>query len=216
MEYRFSSDARTVFLNVPYKLVITPLTGLSLKDGKGKLRAFVRNTNTQEEVYFVDTSFYWARQENPEEFSGSYGSELEISSSSLVNGSANFICTFSNSSINWKDTAFITISNTIKGEDGFSYSIIINSSNGNTFRTDVYVDTVLSCQVLKNSQDVTASLEDYMFNWIRNTGNEQADSVWNMSSKARATKSVHITTDDCIGRTVFSCEVDLPEYIGVN
>lgn len=96
-----------------------------------------------------------------------------------------------------------------KGEDGFSYTVTIQSSNGNTFRMSEAVDTVLSVQVLRNGEDITSSMADYRFSWKRNTGNTTADNAWNSLDKAISHKSVSITKDDCIGRTVFDCEVNL-------
>ena len=98
---------------------------------------------------------------------------------------------------------------TKKAKDGFSYTLLISSSNGSVFRIYDKVDTTLSIQVLKNNEDITGQLEDYRFKWSRNTGNEVEDEKWNTSSKALYHKSVKITKEDCIGRTVFECEVDL-------
>lgn len=95
------------------------------------------------------------------------------------------------------------------GADGVSFSIFIHSSNGLVFRTGEYVDTTLSVQVLKSGEDITDTMDDSRFRWIRKTGDETEDERWNTSSKALYHKSVHITTEDCIGRTVFECEVDL-------
>lgn len=94
------------------------------------------------------------------------------------------------------------------GKDGESYSIIIHSLNGSIFRID-NIETRLSCQVLKNTEDITESLEDWRFTWKRNTGNDAEDERWNTSSKAIGHKEIEITTEDCIGRTVFTCTVEL-------
>lgn len=96
-----------------------------------------------------------------------------------------------------------------RGADGYSFTIGILSSNGNTFRMSQAVDTTLTVQVLKNGVDITESMEDYRFNWKRRTGNEEADTNWNNSSKGSSRKSIHVTIDDCLGRTVFECEVNL-------
>ncbi|WP_288646218.1 hypothetical protein [uncultured Pediococcus sp.] len=98
---------------------------------------------------------------------------------------------------------------TKKAKDGFSYTLIIRSSNGNVFRVNEKINTTLSVQVLKNNEDITEQLEDHRFVWSRNTENEIEDEKWNTSSKALYHKSVEITKEDCIGRTVFECEVEL-------
>ncbi len=96
-----------------------------------------------------------------------------------------------------------------KGEDAKSFTIKINSTNGMVFRVDKVVDTTLSIQVLAGTEDITDSMENSRFKWIRKTGNEIEDEKWNTSSKALYHKAVDITTEDCLGRTVFECEVDL-------
>ena len=96
----------------------------------------------------------------------------------------------------------------LKGEDGRGLTVNVTSSNGSIFRMDG-VDTVLSCQVLENGRDITDSLGDERFRWIRNTGDESEDEKWNTGSKALYHKTLHVLPEDCRGRTVFACEVDL-------
>lgn len=96
-----------------------------------------------------------------------------------------------------------------KGEDAKSYTIQIRSTNGMVFRVNQEVETTLYIQVLAGTEDITDSMEDYRFNWKRKTGNEIEDAKWNSLSKANSHKSVDITTEDCLGRTVFECEVNL-------
>lgn len=96
-----------------------------------------------------------------------------------------------------------------QGEDGSSFTVSILSSNGSVFRMKESVSTTLSVQVLKNNEDITDTLDDSRFQWKRNTGNKEEDANWNTLSKALYHKFVVITKDDCLGRTVFDCEVDL-------
>lgn len=103
----------------------------------------------------------------------------------------------------------ISLTKSKPGKDGVAFSIFIQSSNGLVFRTGEYVETTLTVQVLKSTEDITDTMEDSRFRWIRKTGDDIEDERWNTSSKALYHKSVHITTEDCIGRTVFECEVDL-------
>lgn len=95
-----------------------------------------------------------------------------------------------------------------KGEDGKSFSVVIESSNGTLFRANS-INTTLSCKVYKNTIDITEALEYYRFKWVRKTDNEKSDEAFNTSSKALYKKSILIESEDCIGRTVFFCEVDL-------
>lgn len=95
------------------------------------------------------------------------------------------------------------------GKDGTSFTTVIDSSNGNVFRLNS-VDTILSCRVYVNTTEITDAIPEQYFNWKRESmGTELEDSRWNNSSKALGHKSVHITTEDCQGRTVFTCEVEL-------
>ena len=71
------------------------------------------------------------------------------------------------------------------------------------------IKVTLSCQVLRNNEDVTSSLEDWRFTWKRTTESVTEDERWNTSSKAIGHKEVVITDKDCIGRTVFTCSVEL-------
>lgn len=95
------------------------------------------------------------------------------------------------------------------GEDGLSFTVVIESTNGDTFRPN-QISTTLSCKVYYNNIDFTEEIDASKFHWKRKTGNSIEDERWNTSSKAIGKRSVTITSEDCIGRTVFDCEVDLP------
>lgn len=96
------------------------------------------------------------------------------------------------------------------GLNGKAYNVVIESTNGNIFRPQS-ISTTLSCRVYLNGKDITDTLEASRFNWTRNTGNEELDESWGNLSKARSHKSIDITAEDCIGRTVFDCTVDIGE-----
>lgn len=94
-----------------------------------------------------------------------------------------------------------------KGED--AYQIQIYSSGGNAFRVGK-ANTTLTAYVFKGSNDITDTIDSSLFRWIRKSqGTALADDIWNTSSKAVGKKQVFITPEDTIGRTVFSCEVDI-------
>lgn len=95
-----------------------------------------------------------------------------------------------------------------KGEDGKSFSVVIESSNGALFRFNS-INTTLTCKVYQNAIDITDTLEDYRFKWVRKTKDEISDEAFNTSSKALYKKSITVESQDCLGRTVFNCEVDL-------
>ena len=94
------------------------------------------------------------------------------------------------------------------GKDGESYSVLIHSDKGSIFRPP-NIDTTLSCQVLKNNEDITAALEGWRFTWSRVTSDSAGDEKWNTSSKAIGHKEIDIKDADCSGRTVFICTVEL-------
>ena len=122
MEYRFGSETKTVYLDVPYKLIIQSDTGIALdSNGNGVLHAVVRNTNTGAEVAFDDSCFTWTRKAtgtSDGDWPAKNGARLAITKSDLVYGSANFIVSFKKAGLFWSDTNFITISETVKGEKG--------------------------------------------------------------------------------------------------
>lgn len=93
-------------------------------------------------------------------------------------------------------------------KDGWSFTVTIESSNGNVFRP-TNINTTLTCHVFKNGTEITDDLEAWRFMWKRTTSDSAADTSWNNLSKARRTKTVDITTADCLGRTVFDCEVEI-------
>lgn len=97
-----------------------------------------------------------------------------------------------------------------KGDDGISFTVVIESSNGDIFRPGE-IETTLSCRVYINGTETTNDIAESKFNWRRNTGDATEDGKWNTSSKAVGHRSVDITSADCNGRTVFDCDVELPE-----
>ena len=96
----------------------------------------------------------------------------------------------------------------VYGDAGESFTVTIDSSNGNVFRPGD-VETVLSCHVYVNMTEITEDIAEERFNWKRKTGDAVGDERWNTSSKAIGHRSVEITSQDCSGRTVFDCEVDI-------
>lgn len=122
MEYRFGSETKTVYLDVPYKLIIQSDTGVALdSNGNGVLHAVVRNINTGADVAFDDSCFTWTRKAtgtSDGDWPAKKGARLEITKSDLVYKSANFIVSFKKAGLFWSDTNFITISETVKGEKG--------------------------------------------------------------------------------------------------
>ena len=103
---------------------------------------------------------------------------------------------------------FICRGGPVRGEDGRSYTVAIASSNGNVFRPS-NISTRLSCQVLENNTDITSTLEEWRFRWTRTSTDATGDGKWNTSSKVLGHRDIEITEDDCCGRTVFTCTVEI-------
>lgn len=93
------------------------------------------------------------------------------------------------------------------GDDGKSFTVVIESTNGSIFRMP-NVSTTLLCRVYVNDEEVTDTIDESAFKWTRKSTDTQSDEKWNTSSKAIGHRTVDITSDDCIGRTVFNCTVD--------
>jgi len=93
------------------------------------------------------------------------------------------------------------------GENAISIQIF--SSNGNIFRKGT-INTSLDCRVFSGSEEITDSINESLFNWKRtSTLGNQEDEKWNTSSKAMGRKTIELTPEDVVGRTVFSCEVNI-------
>lgn len=88
-------------------------------------------------------------------------------------------------------------------------SIQIYSTNGDKFR-DGTANTTLQCYVFQGTENITDNVDAVYFNWTRNsTLGTIEDNVWNTSSTARGHKTILLTPTDVIGRSVFSCEVEI-------
>lgn len=101
-----------------------------------------------------------------------------------------------------------TIKKVFNGED--SISIQIYSTNGDKFRSGT-ANTILKCFVFQGSENITDNIPAEFFNWTRisSSTDSLADDRWNTSSKALGSKTVEILPEDTIGRTTFSCEVNI-------
>lgn len=98
-----------------------------------------------------------------------------------------------------------------KGDDGSSFTLTIESSNGSIFRPG-QEDTTLTCRVYLNTTEITNTLDASLFRWRRGSTDPISDEQWNTSSKAIGHKSIEVTPSDCKGRSVFFCEIDLTSY----
>lgn len=120
MDIKLYSEHRPVTLNLPYKLELVSSAGLALKDGVTQINAKLVNSKTGEEVSSPSGTFTWTREEVPEGFVSTTGSSVTITSDDLSNGTATFKCTYHETGNWWKVVETITISESIKGADGWS------------------------------------------------------------------------------------------------
>ena len=61
-----------------------------------------------------------------------------------------------------------------KGEDGTSFTVTIESSNGSVFRLED-INTTLSCRVYFNTEEITEALDASLFQWKRTSSDPIAD-----------------------------------------
>ena len=75
--------------------------------------------------------------------------------------------------------------------------------------TDITNDTnvVLSANVFNKGEDITDTLEDIAFKWIRQSKDTDGDQEWNENHKA--TKNVTLTADDVNVSAVFYCQITM-------
>lgn len=99
-----------------------------------------------------------------------------------------------------------------KRKDGLSFTVVVESNNGNTFRQNESFQLTLSAHVYINVGEITDELENYRFVWKRMSQDSIGDAAWNAQSKAIGHKTVDLNNDDVYGRSVFVCEVDLEDY----
>ena len=118
MEYTFRSAEKTVYLELPYKLIINSSSGVALENGKSTLTASVVKTTDGSSVTIAEEAFIWTRREMSDSFTDRTGSSITITKDDLVDGAGTFICTCKPEEFYWADTAFITIEETIAGTAG--------------------------------------------------------------------------------------------------
>lgn len=198
----------------PYEFSTNLRSAFTVTQGKVRYQAIATKTSPTEKGTFS----LWTTPTNIDHYEvvndvikGSLATEMKANTALIV-VEVKYLDLEGNTGTFRKDISLSKALNGANGKDGvdgYSFTLRIISSNGNAFRVNESVDTTLSIQVLRNGEDITSDMEDSRFKWIRKTDDEIDDEKWNTSSKALYHKSVEITKDDCIGRTVFECEVDL-------
>ena len=84
-------------------------------------------------------------------------------------------------------------------------SVQVFSSNGNSFINNI-ISTTLTAKVYKGSEEITDTLLNNLFNWIRISENEAGDIIWNEQHMGIG-NTITITEEDIYRKATFNCEV---------
>lgn len=87
-----------------------------------------------------------------------------------------------------------------------SLVVLVNSDKGDLFYPD-NINTVLRPEVYSGSTNITNTIPEQSFNWVRISEDAVADNEWN-TEKGRAKKAVAITSSDLARKAVFECVVN--------
>ena len=97
-----------------------------------------------------------------------------------------------------------------KGDDGVTYNIDIESTNGNIFRPGQGSATLLIAHVYRNGVDITDELPGSVFRWRRVSYEDPEppnnDAAWN-SLYQSGYKQVMVTTDSIMNRATYHCDI---------
>lgn len=99
-----------------------------------------------------------------------------------------------------------TITKLFDGQD--SYKVQVMSSNGNFFRNSV-ISSTLTALVYKGGIDITNTLNQDCFRWIRVSNDPEADVVWNLKYSTYGSNVISITEDDVLVSADFKCNVTI-------
>jgi dGTP triphosphohydrolase len=89
--------------------------------------------------------------------------------------------------------------------DYLVYNITIYSTNGSMFRNGV-ISTILTAKVTKGREDITDTIPNTFFSWVRKSENFTEDTQWNAVHQSIGNILV-IDTSDVYLKAVFSCVV---------
>lgn len=97
--------------------------------------------------------------------------------------------------------------------DGQSWSVVIESSNGTTFRVGQSTSTLLTARIFKNGAEVSSSIPEGWIKWRRVSGiprpSPNDDATFN-AKYASGYKSIMINIDDIYSRATFFVDVNQP------
>lgn len=204
-----------------FEVRITSSLGLSVPLDNTPTSLSVMLLHNGEDVTddYVDADFIWSRITEDREGDTQWrigedltGKTISVSLEDLVYGYGSFMCRFKHyysDTMYYEKTGFVTLSKEVPGPAGEdAISVQIFSTNGNIFRSG-QAYTTMSATVWRGDEDITDTLDASLFTWERTSGDSVADESWNTSSKAIGRKSIELTPQDVVGRSVFACHVEI-------
>lgn len=90
------------------------------------------------------------------------------------------------------------------------YRVEVQCSGPMIMRTKNQTAT-LTCKVYSWDTDITNTLDESLFNWIRVSNDNAQDKIWNANAQHKNRKTLIITTEDITNNANFYCEVSLPD-----
>lgn len=93
-----------------------------------------------------------------------------------------------------------------EGESPIQVTIL--SSQGNIFRYNV-INTTLTAKVYRGGEDITDSLSQDSFRWVRISDNSEEDAVWNAAHANFGSNILNVSGSDVTGRATFNCNVTI-------
>ena len=82
------------------------------------------------------------------------------------------------------------------------YILEIHSEKGTVITDDIAL--TLTPRVYKNGVDITESMDQKYFKWVRTSSDPVADAEWNLRH-ATGIKNLYVTDEDVVKRAVFHC-----------
>lgn len=99
----------------------------------------------------------------------------------------------------------MTIVKLYSGESALT--VVVSSTYGDRFFNG-NIDTTLTASVYWGGENITDTIPESGFNWMRISNNPAEDEIWNFH-EGKARKSVDIDHTDVFRKAVFSCEVEV-------
>jgi hypothetical protein len=94
-----------------------------------------------------------------------------------------------------------------EGEDGISpIQVSVLSINGSMFHNGM-INTTLIAKVYQGSVDITDTLNQNCFRWVRTSADSESDTAWNLLHANFGSNVLNISGSDVFIKAVFNCIV---------